>query len=274
MPTLEEFEAAHDAYMLNEPRDLFYRAATELVDRALQGASSLNVPEALAVLLQTWNKAYYQFKPFTNRHFEDIERVVSEHWQDLKDFRARSIESFSAADEPAIKTIFGDFEEVLGPVGAAKCLHLLARHFFPLWDNAIAEAYGTSVQQGRNRENYNAFMKIAKGQCQALGSQLSAWGNPLKALDEYNYSRYTKGWIHFTGKLYDFEACHFSIGGRKKALPAGRGSVEMLPLRRVSVILPLAGERRHYLFSQQEWNRLRAEGRVTLVPPDKLPSEV
>lgn len=86
-PTIQDIEAARQAFEANEPRDLFYRAATELVSLALEGRTSLSVAEALAVLLQTWNKMFYQFKAF---------------------------------------------EEILGPVGAAKCLHLLAPRFFPL----------------------------------------------------------------------------------------------------------------------------------------------
>lgn len=45
-------------------------------------------------------------------------------------------------DEATVKGVFKSFEKVLGPVGATKCLHLLAPRFFPLWDRAIAEAYG------------------------------------------------------------------------------------------------------------------------------------
>lgn len=59
-PAIPEIEAAREAFQSNEPRDLFYRAATELVDLAIRGKTSLSVAEALAVLLQTWNQAYYQ----------------------------------------------------------------------------------------------------------------------------------------------------------------------------------------------------------------------
>src|SRR5438874_5045494 len=69
---------ARKAFEANEPRNLFYRAATELVDLALQGAMSLTVAEALAVLLQTWNKAYYQYHKFDNVHFTHIENLLTE----------------------------------------------------------------------------------------------------------------------------------------------------------------------------------------------------
>lgn len=53
MPTAEELRAARAEFKRVEPRALFYRAATELVDLAWKGQSSLSLAEATAVLLQT-----------------------------------------------------------------------------------------------------------------------------------------------------------------------------------------------------------------------------
>jgi hypothetical protein len=44
----------------------------------------------------------------------------------------RSIESLAAEDEQPVMRVFSDFEALLGPVGAAKALHVLAPRFFPL----------------------------------------------------------------------------------------------------------------------------------------------
>lgn len=196
VPTNQEIEAAREAFEANEPRDLFYRAATELVDLAIQGKTSLSVTEALAVLLQTWNQAYYRYRPFDSEHFADIERLIASHEQTIMDFRQRSIETFSSSDEATVMRLFEDFEIVLGPVGAAKCLHLLSPLFFPLWDRSIAEAYSLGLQQrGRNASRYRRFMRITKEQCNGLGGEQAIGRNPLKALDEYNYCRYTKRWI-------------------------------------------------------------------------------
>jgi len=76
-PTIQEIEAAREAFESNEPRDLFYRVATELVDLAIRGKTSLSVAEALAVLLQTWNQAYYRYRSFDSEHFADIERLTA-----------------------------------------------------------------------------------------------------------------------------------------------------------------------------------------------------
>jgi len=195
-PTIQDIKAARQAFEANEPRDLFYRAATELVGLALGGNTSLSVAEALAVLLQTWNKMFYQYRRFDSRHFADIERLIRDHHSILITFRQRSIQSLNQEDESEVVRVFKAFEEVLGAVGAAKCLHLLAPSFFPLWDRAIAEAYGLPLRQkGRNAERYWCFIKVVKDQVQCLDGEQAIGPNPLKAIDEYNYCKHTKGWI-------------------------------------------------------------------------------
>jgi hypothetical protein len=195
-PTLEELQAARAAFEKNEPRDLFYRAATELVVLAIRGATSLSLSEAVAVLLQTWNRPYYVYRKFDSQHFSDIERLLSSHLPSLEDLRPRSLDSLSSEDELYVKRTFREFELVLGPIGAAKCLHLFAPRFFPLWDNKIAVKYGVRLQgRGRNGERYWRFMEAVRHQWTSLGGEETLRGNPLKAIDEFNYCRHTKGWI-------------------------------------------------------------------------------
>jgi len=124
IPTIEEIDKVCGIFQINEPRDLFYRAATELVDLAIRGTTSVSVAEALAILLQTWNRAYYTYRAFDNQHFSDIERLLNCHDQTLLSFRQRPIEGFCDKDEIVVKRIFQDFEKVLGPVGAAKCVSM------------------------------------------------------------------------------------------------------------------------------------------------------
>jgi hypothetical protein len=195
--TLRQINAARRAFETREPRGLFYRAATELVSLALRRNTSLTLAEALAVLLQTWNKAFYQFTTrFDKRHFADIERVIRKRRRALLLFRHRAIPTLSKADRPTVKTLFADFERVVGPVGAAKSLHLLAPHFFPLWDREIARKYSVALgKRGSNSDRYYRFMEIAQEQCRGLRSKRGTNWNPLKAIDEYNYSRYTRRWI-------------------------------------------------------------------------------
>jgi hypothetical protein len=111
--------------------------------------------------------------------------------------RDRSIESFGPADEQTVREVFDDFRAVLGPVGAVKSLHLLAPRYFPLWDNAIAVAYGVGGgSRGTPADRYLRMFRIAQAQVANLGDgELALSRNPLKAIDEYNYCRFTKGWI-------------------------------------------------------------------------------
>jgi hypothetical protein len=50
-PTLRDVRKARQLFLDNEPRDLFYRVATELIRQARAGQTSISMAEALAVLL-------------------------------------------------------------------------------------------------------------------------------------------------------------------------------------------------------------------------------
>jgi hypothetical protein len=148
------------------------------------------------VLLQTWNRAYYQFHPAKSDHFDRIDSLLDKHSGWLQRVRGRNIDSFSASDGSELEAIFPDFEMELGPVGAAKALHLLAPRFLPLWDRAIAVAYGLELGlTGRNGARYVRFANIARAQSARVGGDAIIGINILKALDEYNYCRFTKGWM-------------------------------------------------------------------------------
>jgi len=207
--TQEDLEAARTAYEAREPQDLFYRAATELVERAIHDdiprelsreavdrrvrqVAPLNLAESLAVLLRTWNAAFYRFhQPFDAKHFNDIGSLLTRYESRLSALRRRSISTLSKDDEEGVRSLFAAFEGVLGPVGAAKALHLLAPRFFPLWDTVIAQViYHLPMKpQGFNADNYCRFMSIVREQCSRLGGEEAVGRNPLKALDEHNYCR-------------------------------------------------------------------------------------
>lgn len=195
LPTVDELQKARIMFENYEPRDLFYRAATELVDLALAHQTSLTVAEALAVLLQTWNAQYYRFKKrFDVAHFEAIESLLGSYHDALTGYRNRHILTFEVHEEDDVAALFCNFERVLGPVGAAKALHLLAPEFFPLWDRKIAEAYGICLgTAGENGTEYVRFMLIAMEQMTGLQPHVELRGI-LKRLDEFNYCRFTKEW--------------------------------------------------------------------------------
>ena len=66
----------------------------------------------------------------------------------------------------------------------------------PLWDRAIAVAYGLELgRTGANGPRYVRHAGIARDQTARVGGDAAVGGNILKALDEYNYCRFTKGWM-------------------------------------------------------------------------------
>lgn len=114
LPTLEQLEQARVRFEAYEPRDLFYRAATELVDIALRGQTTLSVGESLAVLLQTWNAQFYRFHSFESRHFNAIDEIVECHRAALTSYRSRSITSMCTDEFDCIATLFTTFERGVG----------------------------------------------------------------------------------------------------------------------------------------------------------------
>jgi hypothetical protein len=62
-----------------------------LIELTLAGKTRIAVAEALAVLLQTWNELYYQFRPFTEEHFHEIEKLLQTHLDQVLAFRNRSM---------------------------------------------------------------------------------------------------------------------------------------------------------------------------------------
>ncbi len=195
-PTIEDLEFARATLERNEPRAFFYKVATELVDLALRSATNLSIAEAMAVLLQTWNSDYFQYRPFDRQHCADIERVVATYRTQILAFRPRTLDSLVPADSPQIHELFGAFEQLLGPDSAAKCLHLLAPLFFPLWDVTIAKEYNLRfLLASANAARYCKFMEITKGQWLRLGGPQGIGRNPLRAIDEYNYCKCARKWL-------------------------------------------------------------------------------
>jgi hypothetical protein len=79
-------------------------------------------------------------------------------------------------------------------VAVAKTLHLLAPAFFPLWDDAIAKAYGCYYSEAP-AEAYIRFCRIIRGLATSLVGVVSGPKTLLKQIDEYNYAKFTQEWI-------------------------------------------------------------------------------
>jgi len=183
IPTLEELATARKHYVDMEPRHFFYRLAREKVESVLKGREeAYTLAEAVLVLLLTWNFVYYQRHSINGRYYRRFDAVLATHRDLIRRCRQRSIADFDEAkDAPELKRLFGDFNRLLKPVGAAKALHLLAPGFFPLWDNAIAK-YRYHIWD-LSWPGYLKFMRIRQKQCRGL----SGVSDPLKGLDEWDY---------------------------------------------------------------------------------------
>lgn len=189
LPSAMEVAAAHEDYRRAEGRDVVYRVAREIVERAFGGEGQFTVGEGVAVLLLSWNAAFYRPRPALVRTLtDDLDRLVAGNRTQLESYRSRTITSYDpGADAPAVEGLYRDFVERLWPVGSAKALHILAPGFFPLWDDAIAQRFRLQLSpREASVRSYLALIAFAKQF--AMTSNLPV---PLKALDEWAYVRFT-----------------------------------------------------------------------------------
>ncbi len=204
-PSIPRFWKGVKEFRAHEKRDAMYRVATRLVND--YWGEHKEVADGLGVLLLTWNQALYRYGIFD---FEKLEKFLRKRHREIGSFRSRNILSWTEQDDLRVKALFDELLDVLAsigkesklkrsPVAVTKALHILALDFFPLWDNAIAEAYSCYwYEYTRASEKYLCFCKkiidfykyLVKNKVRGKeGVSL------LKIIDEYNYSKYTQGWI-------------------------------------------------------------------------------
>jgi hypothetical protein len=201
IPNREEFIKGCEEYEKHDTRGAMYKVATFLVSHFWGKPSDM--ADGLGVLLLTWNQAFYRYGTFD---FDKLEECITENFQKIESFRNRDISSLSNSDEDVIKNLFNKFREALqidsgnvqgrkSPVSVAKALHLLAPDFFPLWDDKIARAYKCHYYKNP-AEKYVSFCNITKDMADKVKNCISRSDKTLiKLIDEYNYSKYTQGWI-------------------------------------------------------------------------------
>ena len=199
-----ELVRGYRAFRRKERRDAMYKTATFLVAH-FWGKSS-EIANSLGVLLLTWNQAHYRYGSFD---FQALERVLTTKQPQLESFRHRDVLTYASDDDQVITSLFnelltatriceGERKGAKSPVAVAKALHLLAPSYFPLWDRKIADAYGCNYAR-QPAAKYLVFLRAMKRIVEGLMSQgvvrSDATRTFLKVLDEYNYAKYTKGWI-------------------------------------------------------------------------------
>lgn len=191
LPTDADVAAKRAVYAEAEPRDIAYKVARDIVERAYAGGQGFSRADGAAILLMTWNAGFYRFHPDRLRTIvADLNRLINRHEASIAAWRARSAASYDPiSDGDRLGQIYSDFVAVLWPVGTAKSLHVLAPRFFPIWDGSIAGALGFSLSPPEaSFSSYVKLMDVA-----ARFARDSSFEDPLKALDEWAYVSFTLG---------------------------------------------------------------------------------
>lgn len=145
--------------------------------------------EAYLFILATWNFARFRYamKEFDLDGFIGKINKLAPLFQRMKkeDFARMDIDKFASE----IKDIFDTLSHIKGieTTGAPKLMHLKLPKVFVMWDRHIRNAYG--YKKG-DSEEYIAFLKKMQKEfsdCEAPEGRTLA-----KAIDEHNYSMYTK----------------------------------------------------------------------------------
>lgn len=203
LPTIEEINIGSREFELHEVRDAMYKVARFLIGHFWGQPSEM--ANGLGVLLLTWNQAFYRYGQFD---FYELEKCITSNMERLTRYKSKNIAEYVEEDRPYIEELFISFLDALtirkdgragrkSPVAAAKALHLLAPHFFPLWDHKISKAYKCNYSHAPV-EAYMRFFRLSYDMAGALQSaaQLPTNGKSLlKMIDEYNYAEYTKKWV-------------------------------------------------------------------------------
>jgi hypothetical protein len=198
--TPRELKRACEVFDAHEGREFAYRVATFLL-RKWWGRPA-EMADALAVLLLVWNEAFYRYGRFS---LDALRKCLQVEWARIDAFRSRRITSFSDRDHARAKSLFEALLLALrgvprkgrprrSPVAVAKALHMLAPGFFPIWDGAIARAYGCHYA-GDPSSAYVRFCTRIAAIADELEPAIPASPKTIvKRIDEYNYVKYTKRW--------------------------------------------------------------------------------
>jgi len=216
-------------YAKQESRDFQYPNSLNRVQNNF--GNSQEMAKGISDLLSLWHQNFYRFGDFDRKL---LETCVTDKLKLIKKFRQLNIRqlAFTETEVERIGEIFSGFLDATAgknvrftrrsPTAVSKTLNLLAPNCFPLWDEAISQEYGCWwVYSEFGLSEYIKFMRISKQQCIELVSRYSRSKNIpdlrkaeeklietcesiagtsygpslLKLIDEYNYAKYTKGWI-------------------------------------------------------------------------------
>ena len=192
-----ELTNGHDLYRRHESRADAYPLARSRVEAAIAANDVQALTDAVWPFLQVWNKTVYRFRPGLRKsHPLELHDLLLWFWHYrgwIDEFRRTTIEAMPKAERGRVVETFDEFDAGLGPIGAAKVLHVLAPDTFPLWDRSICRGYGVSLARaGENGTRYWHFLRqITRRQCFDLRRQGYIGSGLLKRIDERNYVTFT-----------------------------------------------------------------------------------
>ena len=190
LPNPDEVARARERYLELEGRDVVYRVARDLIERAnRREPGSFSRAEGVAVLLLSWNASFYRPRPrLIQTLVADLDLLIAEHEVALERYRTLDLRDADLAlEHKTLNALYRAFVAVLWPVGTAKALHVLAPGFFPLWDRPIAQRLHLRLSPPEaSIGSYLELMAIAQ-----TFARSTAMADPLKALDEWAYVSFT-----------------------------------------------------------------------------------
>lgn len=208
IPTRQEFRDAIKEFNGRERRAYVYYVALDALTAGWGDPTKMS--RAIGVLLEIWHSAFYRYGPFD---LAALTSCVAKHLAVLEKLRLRTIQSLSKEDEPTIRDLFWAFTKALrggkggtseSTVATAKALHLVAPGILPLWDNAIALAYGHVSMWA---DDYLDFSRHMKELAATVADYVDTADKCtlLKRIDEFNYAVYTRHWVSLSGGGVDHE---------------------------------------------------------------------
>ena len=130
---------------------------------------------------------------------------MGDNIEHLNIYKGKHILDLSEADDDRIRQLFQkllqalkrEADGALSPVSVAKAFGLLAPNFLPIWDSTIADRYDCWYFSDMAEVPYLRFchkMKLFSERVRHYAPQPDDRAL-LKRIDEYNYAKYTMGWI-------------------------------------------------------------------------------
>lgn len=197
IPSEKEFCKGYEAYNQNEKRGPVYFEALENVTENWGNAELM--ARGIQRLIRSWNRFYANFS------FSDLTHFMDDNIEELSRYGDRHILSLSEANNDAISQLFQKLlqalkrerDGALSPVSVAKAFGLLTPNFLPIWDSTIAYRYDCMYFSDMAELPYLRFcykMKMISERVQHYVPHPDDRAL-LKRIDEYNYAKFTMGWI-------------------------------------------------------------------------------